>query len=391
MNRVLGLRRFTPKRKRKMSITDEYYDNFPGKTLNDVRNQINATYDLRGTVKVDVGDKDEWIASMFRLRSLVEEDPSLNVRWWAENRGNADTAEIMFTSGSWCACVNYSSRVEYFVSGKSYGDAEAAYKFVCDWLEDCPERKTQDEGVVYIDCWKASQRGYGSHSIEVECPKFEEIEDNYSAEVKAELVRLISLKKPYERGKLVFWMGEPGTGKTWAIRSLLREWGEKSSFHVISDVERFVNDIEYFMQVLSEGSRSEMNVIILEDAPQAVLNDARRDGNTYAMSRMLNLTDGLIGHSRKVLFLMTTNDSITDIDDAFLRPGRCLQRLEFTGLTRHEAEHWLQENGVDPAKLSEFDDDTIRLCDLYAIRDEKHPLLAKHENDPIVGFSANES
>lgn len=93
-----------------------------------------------------------------------------------------------------------------------------------------------------------------------------------------------------------------------------------------------------------------------------------------ALSRLLNLTDGLLGQGRNVLVAVTTNEDLERLHPAVVRPGRCLARIEAGPLTRAESVRWLgSEQGVGP--------DGATLAELFALRrgDVPVPALAGHD------------
>jgi hypothetical protein len=78
-----------------------------------------------------------------------------------------------------------------------------------------------------------------------------------------------------------------------------------------------------------------------------------------ALSRLLNVADGLIGQGMRTLLLITTNEPVKHLHPAALRPGRCLADIEFTALSPVEANRWLAARGrrerVDrPTTLAEL-------------------------------------
>jgi hypothetical protein len=76
--------------------------------------------------------------------------------------------------------------------------------------------------------------------------------------------------------------------------------------------------------------------------------DAKR-GSGQALARLLNLADGLMGQGTKVLLALTTNEALTGLHPAIVRPGRCLAEIHVDALTRVEAERWLGSCAVAPA------------------------------------------
>jgi len=71
---------------------------------------------------------------------------------------------------------------------------------------------------------------------EIKAPSFDTIGQNYTRPVRAALERLLLAQAP-ERGRLILWRGEPGTGKSHALRALIRAWASWCSAHFISDPE----------------------------------------------------------------------------------------------------------------------------------------------------------
>jgi len=44
--------------------------------------------------------------------------------------------------------------------------------------------------------------------------------------------------RPGQGGRLLLWTGPPGTGKTYALRTLAWEWRRWCSFHYVTDPRR---------------------------------------------------------------------------------------------------------------------------------------------------------
>jgi hypothetical protein len=224
---------------------------------------------------------------------------------------------------------------------------------------------------------------------EIECPSWEEIKPNYPT-LQEDIEKLLSIERPDNLGKFIFWHGISGSGKSYLIRSLMREWKQFVDFVYVIDPERFFNDGGYMKEILVTDMRhhhvedidyptSEYDVLgvaptlkketplklfIIEDGLNFLLKESRIY-ESGAMSRLLNLTDGILGQGLRLLFLVTSNEKEQDIDPAFLRPGRCLIRMNFGPLTFDQSKKWLEDRGEETNWLE--DGKTYSLSDLYAV------------------------
>jgi len=93
---------------------------------------------------------------------------------------------------------------------------------------------------------------------------------------------------------------------------------------------------------------------------------AQRAEIGQGLSRLLNLTDGLLGQGVRAVLLVTTNEPIGRLHPALRRPGRCWASIDFGPFEPDEATAWLALNDVDrtvtlPATLAE----------LYAIAEDR--------------------
>ena len=224
---------------------------------------------------------------------------------------------------------------------------------------------------VLAQFWLSSCGHPYDYARPIDCPSFSSIRENYSSTIQKDIDWLYTLKNPWEIGKLLFWMGPPGTGKTFCIRALMEHWKDLFNIHIIMDPEEFLRDPKYLLQVLMDRTihksgvevdkKNKGELVIIEDCPRAVMKESRSGNDSYNMSRLLNLTDGILGQGLSVMFLLTTNDDIKDIDSAFLRDGRCLQRLFFDYFEPDEANKWFKMQDCDF-----ITDDDLALSEMYA-------------------------
>jgi SpoVK/Ycf46/Vps4 family AAA+-type ATPase len=82
------------------------------------------------------------------------------------------------------------------------------------------------------------------------------------------------------------------------------------------------------------------HLLVLEDCDELLHADAKaRVGQ--GLSRLLNLTDGMVGQGLRVVVCITTNEPLARLHPAIRRPGRCLAEIEVPRLDRTAASAWL--------------------------------------------------
>jgi hypothetical protein len=128
---------------------------------------------------------------------------------------------------------------------------------------------------------------------------------------------------------ILLLLGEPGTGKTSFIRYLAYLKGMST---MITYDEFLLASDSFFVDFLSDD---EHNMLVIEDA-ETILTDRENDGNKV-MSKILNVSDGLIKIlDKKVIFTANLGD-IDKVDRALIRPGRAFDVMMFRALTLDEA------------------------------------------------------
>lgn len=214
--------------------------------------------------------------------------------------------------------------------------------------------------------WALGIHGPRNHSRKIVVPSWKDIEENYPGNVGTSLSEIMELSNGRDRGQLIMFHGDPGTGKSYAIRALLSEWRGWCLGEYIVDPEKFFgSSAEYMISVLlgNEEENEEdprWRVYIVEDGDEFLTGDAKiRSGQ--ALSRLLNVVDGMIGQGLKVIVLVTTNEPLETIHPAVTRPGRCLANIQFRKFDKAEALHWLNRNGDTAISV----DDKLTLADLY--------------------------
>jgi hypothetical protein len=222
------------------------------------------------------------------------------------------------------------------------------------WVrERYPVVQPSDEQRVSITFWSLGRHGAREQTRKIDVPRWDEVAGNYPAEVRDRLAGLVGPEfKPGLGGRLLLWHGEPGTGKTYALRALGWEWRSWCDFHYITDPEAFFGSSPtYMLDVLlndesDEDDAERWRLLILEDTGELLAADAK-ERTGQGLSRLLNVVDGMIGQGLRVLVLVTTNETLRSLHPAVSRPGRCASQIEFTGFTADEAADWLARRGAD--------------------------------------------
>jgi hypothetical protein len=223
-----------------------------------------------------------------------------------------------------------------------------------------PEKAIEEGAPFRFWFWDACRNSPSSKVRLLKGPTWGDVSANYTKSVRLQLQALVSDFEPARGGQLLLWNGDPGTGKTHAIKALAREWKEWCSFEYVTDPDALFGHASYLINVMLDHPDDEKwRVLVLEDTGELMRPDARTEMG-QGLSRLLNVVDGLIGQGLKTLLLVTTNELLQRLHPAVSRPGRCASQIEFQPLGADEARGWLsargheRHSGATPTHLSDL-------------------------------------
>lgn len=294
-------------------------------------------------------------------------------------RGNLQTEQmVVFEHGDMLVAMNtFNNHLWYGSWSPDPLNQARDADFAVELLKDLPPVVETDDKTISMSFWFDSSGGPKQTERSIAIDPWEAIDHNYPTQARqgiSDIIKLDPNNLEGSAGKFFLMHGPPGTGKTTAIRALAAAWSKWCEVEFIVDPEVcFGGNTSYLMHVLLHGSSDEMTLsdgsstnkwrlFIVEDADEFISANAK-ERTGQALSRLLNIGDGLIGQGLKILLLFTTNVEIGKLHPALTRPGRCMANVHVPAMTPAECAEWAKSHDFD---FRPTDGKTRTLAEMYA-------------------------
>lgn len=251
-----------------------------------------------------------------------------------------------------------------------------AEKFIDDFISKLPlidEKKEDEYPRVNLVSFSADA-GYYTVDAEINSVTID-IEKNYNDDflpIYDDIVKFLSSEE--RKSGLIVLNGEPGTGKSYFIRHLIKNIDNNYVLIPPSMAENLASP--EFTSFLMSNTDS---VFILEDCETVIKQRSMADF-TSAVSSILNMSDGIMSDIFNGKFICTFNADMGSIDEAILRKGRCYAKYTFGKLDKEKAKALLNERGIT---LPEDEYKDLTLADIYHYEDKNVESVTKKKK---IGF-----
>ncbi len=209
------------------------------------------------------------------------------------------------------------------------------------------------------------------------------IEENYLPNVIRDFNYVIkSFSKDPPNGRIAILNGEPGTGKSFLIKSFVSKL--EMQFIILPPNLIDAVDKPEFLPLLIETKKQYEKPIclIIEDGDICLV--PRKNDNISIISALLNMSDGILGSLLDIKMIVTTNAQIKDMDGAILRPGRLCKNINVGPLPYEQANKIYQRLKNESLEYRKY----YTLAEIYELANSIEGNLSQLEPRKSIGFTS---
>lgn len=299
------------------------------------------------------------------------------------------TNTMVYTENDWCFMLRTLYQTcELSITGPKEIVDYFNNKFIPNIKKYCVLDKENKASIVNV----IAKNNHGMYLQDLRYNGVDFQPQNYTKEVVEEYQSVCQIinERDFSGGRLFVLSGPPGTGKTYIVRSLIKEL---DSMNIIIMEPAMLNqitgpDFMGFLTQLKDKDIYDRVLIVVEDGERCLVSRNDAGGSDGFITTMLNLSDGIIGDGFDISLLITTNQVSNNFDDAIKRSGRCNKSIEIPKLSKEQANKLLKELTPEGESREEFTDDAV-LADVYARArnyENKSSALEGLQETRIKGF-----
>lgn len=191
------------------------------------------------------------------------------------------------------------------------------------------------------------------------------IKENYSQEVNDDIDFIISsFNETIPNGRIAIISGEPGTGKTYLIKSILEKLDNICIFIPSNMIDTLSHPSMLSLLINIKSQYGKPITLIIEDGDLCL--SSRKSSNVSIISSLLNFSDGMLGSIIDIRIIITSNIELKDIDEAIVRPGRLCKHV-YVGLLDYEQANKIYQRLEQKDDVNLEDKKMYTLAEVYSI------------------------
>jgi len=295
--------------------------------------------------------------------------------------------------------VNESSTVHFGFANNlkesEFGQAsvEAASpneQLVIDFVTLAKTFLTQKEPVLKGQVYSMTSGSGGLTISQIGFAGIDFIPENYTPDVAEGFENIKSdILSDNPMGRLAILEGEPGTGKTYFVRSLVQAIPTVKFIILPATLVPSLQGPEVQRCLLNEIEDDEEDnrrfVFIIEDSDDVIAT--REVGNMGSLSTLLNITDGITGAIFDIRAVCTTNAKTHELDPAISRSGRLSEHVKIGALPYEQAARVFRRLvGTETEAVLKTDKDEYTLAEVYAESKQTGRKHGKKAEKKSMGF-----